>query len=402
MTPWVGLSLMTEDDFRVAASPLFAGGEVDVLEWSFDAGRRPVPAWAEALLDHYAGEGRLFGHGVHYSPFSARWEPRQQSWLEALGRELSRRRYARVSEHYGFMTAAPYVRGAPLPVPRDRASLQVGRERLDRMRAVLSTGGTCPLGLENLALAWSRDEALAHGAFLDDVLTHDDDFIVLDVHNLYCQTENFGLSPDELLATFPAARVGELHVSGGSVLPAWPGGRDEVRCDTHDHAVPACVFDLLERALARFPNVRAVVFERLGGTIRTVEDAEALRSDFRRTRELAARARGVADAGAAPSLPDARRASAPERGGVVALAALPSGAASSARGDDDALAEFQSALLALFERESDEFVIRAHLEVAPEFAPYRAAVRAFDGRALGVAARVVKKWTRRAPATHDP
>ncbi len=387
MSPWVGLSLMTEDDFRVAAAPLFAGGEVDMLEWSFDAGRRPAPAWAEALLDHYAGEGRLFGHGVHYSPFSARWEARQQSWLDALGRELSRRPYARVSEHYGFMTAGPYVRGAPLPVPRDRASLQIGRERLDRLRAVLASAGSCPLGLENLALAWSRDEALAHGGFLDDVLTGHDDFIVLDVHNLYCQAENFGLSPDELLATFPAARVGELHVSGGSVLRAWPGRRDEVRCDTHDDAVPARVFDLLERALARFPNVRAVVFERLGGTIRTVEDAEALRADFRQTKALAALARRPADARAGG--PDA---GASAGGGGAAPRVL------AEEGDVSALAAFQSALLALLERENDESVIRAHLEVAPEIAAYRGVVRAFDGRALGIAARVVKRWARRRPA----
>ncbi|MBX3219529.1 MAG: DUF692 family protein [Labilithrix sp.] len=401
MTPWVGLSLMFEDDFRVAAAPLFAAGDVDVLEWSFDTGPRLVgaagdrgPSWAEALLDHYAAEGRLFGHGVHYSPFSARWEERQQRWLEALGRELARRRYVHVSEHYGFMTAAPFVRGAPLPVPRDRASLDVGRERLDRMRAVLASAGGCRLGLENLALAWSRDEALAHGAFLDDVLTCDDDFIVLDVHNLYCQAENFGLSPDELFATFPAARVGELHVSGGSVLSAWPGGGGEVRCDTHDHAVPAPVFDLLDRALGRFPNVRAVVFERLGGTIRSAEQAEELRRDFRQVKAIATRPRRFGEEHAST---DALRdsTSRPAAPAISAPPRLPS----SSRGDVEALAVLQSALLDLLDRESDESIIRAHLEVAPAFAEYRDEVRAFDGRALGIAARIVKKWGRKA-TTH--
>ena len=297
MRPWIGLSLMLEDDFRDAAAPLFAEGIVDVLEWSFDTGwGRTIPEWADALLDHYGEAERLLGHGVHYSAFSARWEERQARWLEQLAAEVSRRRYAHVSEHYGFMTAAPFTRGAPLPVPRGEASRAVGRDRLRRMRAVLDRGqsGACPIGLENLALAWNRDEALAQGPFLDEVLEHDDDFIVLDVHNLYCQLANFELDPDDLLGGYPASRVRELHVSGGSFLPAWPEQPEQtVRCDTHDSDVPEPVFDLLARALARFPNVRAVILERLGGTLRTRADAEGFGRDFLRVKAIveASRAR---------------------------------------------------------------------------------------------------------------
>ncbi len=290
MRPWTGLSLMLEDDFRSAAAPLLTDGIVDVLEWSFDTGwGRSIPEWADALLDHYGEEGRLLGHGVHYSAFSARWEERQARWLEQLTTEVSRRRYVHVSEHYGFMTASPFLRGAPLPVPRGEASRAVGRDRLQRMREALARGksGACPIGLENLALAWNRDEALAHGGFLDEVLERSDDFIVLDVHNLHCQIENFALDPDELLARYPIARVREIHVSGGSFLPAWPALPDEtVRCDTHDDDVPEPVFDLLERALARFPNVQAVILERLGGTLRTPADAAAFGRDYLRVKEI--------------------------------------------------------------------------------------------------------------------
>jgi len=295
MRPWIGLSLMLEDDFRNAAAPLFAEGIVDVVEWSFDTGwGRVIPEWADALLDHYGEEGRLLGHGVHYSAFSARWEERQARWLEQLAAEVSRRRYVHVSEHYGFMTAAPFTRGAPLPVPRGEASRAVGRDRLRRMRAVLARGksGACPIGLENLALAWNGDEALAHGMFLDEVLEREEDFIVLDVHNLYCQIENFDLDPDALLGRYPVSRVREIHVSGGSFLPAWPEAPDDtVRCDTHDDAVPEPVFELLARALARFPDVRAVILERLGGTFRTPADAEGFGRDYLRVKAVVEDAR---------------------------------------------------------------------------------------------------------------
>lgn len=370
MTPWVGLSLMLEDDFRVATAPLFAEEAVDVLEWSFDTGwGRPMPPWAEALLDFYGEAGRLFGHGVHYSALSATWEPRQTRWLESLGAEVQRRRYAHVSEHYGFMTAPPFTRGAPLPPPRSDATLRLGRERLQRLREIAA----CPLGIENLALAWNREEALAHGAWLDALLERVDDFIILDVHNLHCQLVNFEIDADEALDTFPLERIREIHVSGGSDLPAWPDAQAHVRCDTHDDRVPEPVFALLERALARCPNVKAVIYERLGGTIRSDADGEAVREDFRRVRALATVPRP------SPVVRSEVKLGRP----VIA-------------DDDDALASLQSALLALLaDGEATELHVRRTLEREPAFAPYRELFAATDGRALGIASRVVKKHARR-------
>ena len=63
--------------------------------------------------------------------------------------------------------------------------------------------------------------------------------------------------------------------------------------------------------------------------------------------------------------------------------------------DDEELARFQSALLLLLKEDLGEGEVRRHLEQDPAFEPFRAEVRAIDGRALGIAARVVKKWARR-------
>jgi uncharacterized protein (UPF0276 family) len=368
MTLWVGLSLMLEDDFRSATAPLFLEEAVDVLEWSFDTGwGRPMPDWAEALLDFYAGAGRLLGHGVHFSPLSATWEPRQDRWLEGLAREVARRRYIRVSEHYGFMTAPPFQRGAPLPLPRSQATLAVGRDRLARLHDV----ARCPIGLENLALAWTRDEALLHGGWLGGLLEREDDFVVLDVHNLHCQIENFEVSLSDVLGAVPVERVREIHVSGGSDLPPWPNGRDRVRCDTHDDRIPEPVFDLLRRALECCPNVLAVIFERLGGTIRDETAAETVRDDFRRVRSIVS--------AASP----ARHVEAGSPGVKVV--------------EDDlrALAAFQSALLAALVEGQSEGDTRQALERHPAVAPYRELVASIDGRALGIASRVTKKYARR-------
>lgn len=390
--PWVALSLMPEDDFRQAAAPLFAEGQVDAVEWSFDMRwRSQRPPWLEALLDHYGAEGRLLGHGVHFSAMSARWEPRQAEWLDDFRREVAVRPYVHVSEHYGFMTADGFPRGAPLPLPQDEATLRVGRQRLALLREALRGNGLrapVPLGIENLAIAWNRDEALAHGPFLDALLEDPTDFVLLDVHNLYCQAANFDIPATELLRSFPLQRVGEIHISGGSWQPAWRGDRGpSMRCDTHDDAVPDEVFALLEDALRLCPNARAVIFERLGDTFRDPASFEGFRSDFQRVRAIV-RMRALADT-APPAVATAVPTPVP-----AAAPTLPGPPPS----DDESLAHYQSALLGHLLHDIPADAMRARLAKDPLFDPYRRHVEAMDPRALGLAARIAKKWVRPASA----
>lgn len=372
--PWVGLSLMPEESFRLAAAPLFTAGLIDVVEWSFDVGwASPMPRWLLGLLAAYEEAGRLLGHGVHFSPLSAHFDERQERWLDAFEREVRTRSYFHVSEHYGFMTAPPFKRGAPLPVPRCSAALRVGRARLAQLRERLS----CPVGLENLALAWSRDEALAHGAFLDLLLEDARDFLVLDVHNLYCQTVNFEIRADHLLASLPLSRVREIHISGGSFQRAWPHpSSPRVRCDTHDESVPEPVFELLSEALSLCTNVRAIIFERLGNTLRTPDDCAAFQRDFTRIRTL------VQQRSATPSRTDEFPPRASE-------SSLPHAGAT-----EQELANYQAALLTLLLHAHDEDEVRAQFACQPAFAPFRENLATTDGRALGIGSRIVKKWLR--------
>lgn len=277
--PHLGLSLMPGDDFRRAVYPLFEAGEVEILEWSFDMGWGPagIPAWARLLLDAYAQSDRLLGHGVSLGLLSGAWHPHQERWLASLGDECRERSYRHVSEHFGFMSAASFGYGAPLPVPSTPSVLALGRERLQRLADVAGR----PVGLENLALAFGLDDVRGQGELLDRLLDHVDGFLVMDLHNLYCQVVNFGQEPDRLLDAYPLERVRELHVSGGSwSMPSLPGAV-AVRRDTHDAAVPDEVFALVDMALARCAHVEAVILERLDGTLDGPGEAEQLRRDYR-------------------------------------------------------------------------------------------------------------------------
>lgn len=279
MTPRVGLSLMPTEDFRRAAVPLFAEGSVEAVEWGPDvryAGG--IPDWFVPLLDHYADHGALYAHGVHYSLLSVESHGHHARWLEVMGDALAERRYRHVTEHFGFMVAPGFDRGAPLPLPYLPEVVALGRGRLARLAQVAGV----PVGLENLATALSPEDVVHQAAMLVDVLDVVDGFLLLDVHNLWCQAVNWGHDPIRLLESYPLDRVREIHVSGGS----WTEEQDwRWRRDTHDHDVPEPVFDLLGEALGRCPGVEVVIFERMGGTIRDAAEEAGMRVDFRRILE---------------------------------------------------------------------------------------------------------------------
>jgi uncharacterized protein len=278
--PWVGLSLMAEPDFFVATRPLWEAGQVEVVEWSFDYGwGRELPTWLLEILRFFSDRDRLLGHGVSYSLLSAEWQAQQSVWLDQLAAELQKYRYHHVSEHFGWMGAGNFAQSAPLSLPLRPETLALGIERLQKLAAVSSV----PIGLENLAFAWSAEDAEQQGSFIRQLLAPVQGFLLLDLHNLYCQTCNFERSAQELLAQYPLELVREIHISGGS----WSfTGKRRMRRDTHDGAVPAEVFQLLTQVVPKCPNLQAVILERLGHTLRTEEEQRGLREDFDRLRRM--------------------------------------------------------------------------------------------------------------------
>ena len=281
--PQVGLSLALDDGFLRCALPLFTASEVDVLEWSFDAAWNgdALPRWASELLQHYADAGCLIGHGVAFSPLSGAWSQREEQWLGSLADELRQRRYRHITEHFGFISAGDFHRSAPLPVPLNSDTLRLGRERMARLAAAAS----CPIGLENLAFAFGHEDVLKQGEFLEALLAPIDGFLLLDLHNLYCQVCNFDVKAEQLMSSYPLERVRELHVSGGSWSQSENSG-GLIRRDTHDDDVPPEVFEMLEMALARCPHVEAVILERMPGSFHAQCEAQFQR-DFARVWQIA-------------------------------------------------------------------------------------------------------------------
>ncbi len=275
-----GVSVMPEPAFAAASLALFEEGLIEVIEWSFDLGwgAAGVPTFVDALLADYESTGDLVGHGVSFSALSGAWTPHHEWWLERLRREVEERSYRHISEHFGFIGAGRFSFAAPLPVPFHRDVVELGRERLGR----LAEAAGRPIGLENLATSFGVDDGRNQGAFLEALLQPVDGFVVLDLHNLWCQSLNLDLDAMALVDSYPLDRVREIHVSGGS----WhPGGR-RLRRDTHDNLVPDEVLELLQAVIRRCPDLEVVIHERLGTSLSDVTTHDAYRGDVRRVADV--------------------------------------------------------------------------------------------------------------------
>ena len=140
-----------------------------------------------------------------------------------------------VSEHVAFTRAGGLDSGHLLPVPRTRDALDVlvanVREAQDQLPV--------PLAMENIAalLDWPHAE-LSEGQFLAELVERTGCWLLLDVANLHANARNIGTNVSAFLDILPLDRLAYVHVAGGAE-------HDGVYHDTHAHAVPPQVLDVL-------------------------------------------------------------------------------------------------------------------------------------------------------------
>jgi len=164
------------------------------------------------------------------------------------------------SEHLAFVRAGDIEIGHLSAPPRTSATIDATAVNLDHAREVV---GSAPL-VENIATlidppASDRDEA----TWLTQTLAASGASLLLDLHNLYANSINFGMDPHHFLSQIPMERIHAVHISGGKWIQ--DGSRQHSRIlDDHLHDPPDPVYDLLSALVMRCPNPLTVILERDG------------------------------------------------------------------------------------------------------------------------------------------
>ncbi len=146
------------------------------------------------------------------------------------------------SEHLAFVRAGSREVGHLAAPPRNDATLEGLMRNVELATRVV---GSAPL-LENVAsLIDPPFSTYDEGSWLAAVPGR----LLLDLHNLYANGENFGFDAREVVRAIPPERIGAVHLAGGRRIE---GNR---LLDDHLHAVPDPVYELLSEVHAEHATV---------------------------------------------------------------------------------------------------------------------------------------------------
>ncbi|GAA2582932.1 DUF692 domain-containing protein [Dactylosporangium fulvum] len=211
--------------------------------------REPLPDGLRTLVERGVC---VVPHGVKLSLGGA--EPVDDARAAHLAECAAALRSPLVSEHIAFVRAGGVEAGHLLPVPRTREAVDAVVANVRRTQAAL---GGVPLALEPIAALfdWPAPE-LTEGQFLTEILDRTGCGLLLDIANVYANARNRSSSAVELLDELPLERIAYVHVAGGAE-------HDGFYHDTHTHATPPEVLDLVKELCAR-TTPPALMLERDG------------------------------------------------------------------------------------------------------------------------------------------
>lgn len=212
--------------------------------------QQPAVDWFEALSDNYIHtRGRPLDfldriaerypvalHGVGLSIGST--DALDLEYLREI-RALGKRVGARwISDHICWSSFGGHHAHDLLPLPFTEEALMHTAQRVRHVQDLLGQR----LVLENPTAYLQFEGATLHEwEFISALVQEADCALLLDVNNLYVNSQNHGFDPHFALRQLPLERVAQFHVAGFS-------REDDVLIDTHDAPVAEPVWQLLFEA----------------------------------------------------------------------------------------------------------------------------------------------------------
>lgn len=266
-------------DRGIGASPRYIEDEVQV-EWL-----RKIRAQLPVIL-HSIGLSVGSVHRFNRSHLGqlAKW----QRWLgspwhsDHLAFHLSD---ASLAAAHGFEPGAESNVGLTMPLRRNRATLGHLAKQIETVRAAIDV----PFLLENnVYFVELPGEEMDEAEFLNALCHETRCGLLLDLHNVYCNSLNMGADAGKLLESLDLSCVIEIHLGGGFHDGPY-------YLDSHSGPTPEPVWELLEYVLPRAPNAAGIVFELFGSWYATMGEGQ-LREELARMRQAWNRRRQGASA----------------------------------------------------------------------------------------------------------
>jgi hypothetical protein len=279
----------SRDRFGIGWRPELAAGilahldRIDLIEVIaedyFGAPRRDLRA-----LQTLAAQVGIVLHGVSLGLAST--VPAEPRRLDRIPRLIEATGAESWSEHLAFVRGGGIEIGHLAAPPRNEASIEGACRNLERAAQIV---GSSPQ-VENIAtLVEPPASRLDEAEWIDGIVRGAGVGLLLDLHNLYANSVNFGGDPHSLLCRLPLDRVTAVHLSGGRWIDGPNGARRLL--DDHLHDIPPEVFALLSELGRLAPQPLAIVIERDGRfppIARLLDQLDSARAALAAGRETAA------------------------------------------------------------------------------------------------------------------
>ena len=187
------------------------------------------------------------------------------------------------SDHACFGSVGDVFAHDLLPLPFTDEAVEVVCARVGEAQDALGV----EIALENVSYyAPMGDDPLAEVDFLNEILSRSGAKLLLDVNNVFVNSQNFGFDGRAWIDRVRPESVVQMHVAGHKVRD------DGLRIDTHGEPIPEGVYELLTHTLAR-TGPKPILVER-DNNIPPLEDQLA---EVRRLTEILDASQGASPEG---------------------------------------------------------------------------------------------------------
>jgi uncharacterized protein len=233
-----------------------------------DASQAPAAVdWVEIIPENYMKRGgqarssiaqlqqagfQFASHGVNLSIGST--DPLNETYLHHLETLFQTVQPHWFSDHLCFSSINGRYLNDLLPLPFTWEAIDHCAQRIQQVQTRIGL----PFLLENISYYadFSQDEGITEAVFLREIVERADCGLLLDVNNVYVNSQNHGYDPMAFMKALPLERVAEIHIAGHLVEA------DGLIIDTHGEAICQDVFSLLSHIYPKCPNIKAVLLER--------------------------------------------------------------------------------------------------------------------------------------------